>query len=85
MKKLFIYGTLELDDSRDFNLSATHILIQGGRLIIGWSEEEPFTHNVHIKLRGNHFTPDLPLPNGPNMGAKAIGKEQHGINQLLTD
>lgn len=74
MKKLFIYGTLEFDDTRDYNMTATYILIQGGRLIIGQSEDEPFTHNVHIILEGNHFTPDIPLPNGPNLGSKALGK-----------
>lgn len=74
MGKLFIYGTLELDDSQDFNLTATYILIQGGRLIIGQSESKPFTHNVVISLEGDHYTPDIPLPNGPNLGSKALGK-----------
>ena len=73
MNRLFIYGTLELDDSRDFNLTATYILIQGGHLVIG-RESEPFTHNVHIVLEGHHHTPDIPLPNGPNLGSKALGK-----------
>ncbi|XP_072027284.1 LOW QUALITY PROTEIN: fibrocystin-L-like [Amphiura filiformis] len=87
MRKLFIYGTLELDDTRDFNITATYILIQGGRLIIGYSEEEPFTHNVHILLEGNHFTEDIPLPNGPNLGSKAIGSfgglDIHGQNRSV--
>ena len=73
MRKLFIYGTLELDDTQDFMLTATYILIQGGRLVIG-SEGKPFTHNVEIWMDGNHDTPDIPLPNGPNLGSKAIGK-----------
>ena len=83
MNKLFIYGTLELDDSRDYNLTATYILIQGGRLIIGWSEEEPFIHNVHITLQGNHETADIPLPLGPNLGSKAIGKSCKDINWVI--
>lgn len=78
MKKLFIYGTLELEDTRNYVINATYVFIHGGRLVAGFSEEEPFTHKLHFILQGNHLTPDIPLPNGPNMGSKVLGKHLHG-------
>ena len=30
-------------------------------------------NDVIIRLLGNHDTKDLPLPRGPNLGAKALG------------
>ena len=30
-------------------------------------------NDVIIRLLGDHNTKDLPLPNGPNLGAKALG------------
>ncbi|XP_033119893.1 fibrocystin-L-like [Anneissia japonica] len=81
MRKLFIYGTLELQDDRSNTINATYIFIHGGSLIIGWPET-PFEHQVNIFLNGNHFTEDIPLPNGPNMGSKVLGVfgrlEMHG-------
>ena len=74
MNKLFIYGTLEIDDSKDMVINATYILIQGGRLIAGFNETRPFTHDLRILLNGHHFTQDIPLPNGPNLGSKALGR-----------
>jgi len=46
---------------------------QGGKLIAGWSDE-PFRGRLHIKLRGDHRTPDWPLPEGPNQGSKVLGR-----------
>ncbi|KAJ8026005.1 Fibrocystin-L [Holothuria leucospilota] len=88
MKKLFIYGTLEFEDTRNFVINATYIFIHGGRLVAGFSEEEPFTHKLHFILNGNHLTPDIPLPNGPNMGSKVLGVfgglDLHGVNRDVT-
>ncbi|XP_066276424.1 fibrocystin-L-like [Branchiostoma lanceolatum] len=75
--KLYIYTVLELWDpanpyNRDYTLEATHIFIQGGRLIVGWPDN-PYLGNVHIILHGDHNTSEMPVPNGPNVGAKAIG------------
>ncbi|KAJ8026384.1 Fibrocystin-L [Holothuria leucospilota] len=88
MTKLFIYGTLEFEDTRNFVIDATYIFIHGGRLVAGFSEEEPFTHKLHFILRGNHFTPDMPLPNGPNMGSKVLGVfgelDLHGVTRDVT-
>ena len=74
MHKLFIYGNLEIEDSMDNTIEATYILIHGGRLIIGFSESDPFEHDIKILLNGNHYTPDQLLPSGPNLGSKALGK-----------
>ncbi|XP_069051252.1 PKHD1 like 1, tandem duplicate 1 [Lepisosteus oculatus] len=85
--RITVYGVLELPDNitapsapaanttsmfRKIILNATYISIQGGRLIAGWSDQ-PFRGELQIVLRGNHFTPDWPLPNGPNQGAKVLG------------
>ena len=44
----------------------------------------PYQHNFELVLRGDHFTEDQPLPNGPNLGAKALGvfgfADMHGID-----
>ncbi|KAG8539217.1 hypothetical protein GDO81_021214, partial [Engystomops pustulosus] len=82
--KLIIYGVLELRNLTDNStaraaatfrttvLNATYISIQGGRLI-GGTEDDPFQGELHIVLRGNHLTPELPLPDGPNQGSKVLG------------
>ncbi|XP_043922184.1 fibrocystin-L [Protopterus annectens] len=85
LNKLIIYGALELLSiistgraDRSFSpyqtvvLNATYISIQGGRLIAG-TEDSPFRGELQIILRGNHFTPEWPLPNGPNQGSKVLG------------
>ncbi|XP_072925977.1 LOW QUALITY PROTEIN: PKHD1 like 1, tandem duplicate 1 [Hemitrygon akajei] len=91
--KLTIYGILEVQDENatsDHNsspymsivLNATYISVQGGRLIAG-TPEKPFRGELLIVLRGDHLTPDWPLPNGPNQGAKVLGVfgglDLHGI------
>ncbi|XP_071946022.1 fibrocystin-L-like [Antedon mediterranea] len=84
---LYIFGTLEIEDTRDNCINATYIFIHGGTLVIGW-EKSPFQHQLHIFLNGNHFTEDFPLPNGPNMGAKVLGVfgglEMHGVSPNIT-
>ncbi|KAG7251316.1 hypothetical protein CRUP_021887, partial [Coryphaenoides rupestris] len=61
-----------LPEYRSVVIDATYISIQGGKLIAGWSDE-PFRGQLHIKLRGDHRTPDWPLPEGPNQGSKVLG------------
>ena len=81
MKKLNIYGTLEIDDQKDpatgrvreFVLEATYIYIRGGRLLAGW-EDSPFTGKLDILLNGNHHTPNFPREDGPVIGSKVIGR-----------
>ncbi|XP_072104046.1 PKHD1 like 1, tandem duplicate 1 [Mobula birostris] len=95
--KLTIYGTLEVQDENttsDHNsspymsivLNATYISVQGGRLIAGMPEK-PFRGELLIVLRGDHLTPDWPLPDGPNQGAKVLGVfgglDLHGIPHRL--
>uniref|UniRef100_A0A672GWY5 Polycystic kidney and hepatic disease 1 (autosomal recessive)-like 1 n=1 Tax=Salarias fasciatus TaxID=181472 RepID=A0A672GWY5_SALFA len=87
LNKLTIIGVLEIPDDtnssssrparsvpeyRTVVIDAVYISIQGGRMIAGW-EDEPFRGQLLIKLRGNHDTPDWPLPNGPNQGSKVLG------------
>ncbi|XP_042362122.1 fibrocystin-L-like [Plectropomus leopardus] len=87
LNKLTVVGVLEIPDDMKNSSSrparaapeystvvvdAVYISIQGGRLIAGW-DDEPFRGELHIKLRGNHRTPDWPLPNGPNQGSKVLG------------
>ncbi|KAF7655004.1 hypothetical protein LDENG_00062160 [Lucifuga dentata] len=87
LNKLTIIGVLEIPDTETMNTSssrhirstprtvvidAVYISIQGGRMIAGW-DEEPFRDQLHIQLRGNHHTPDWPLPEGPNQGSKVLG------------
>ena len=86
MGKLYILGTLEMEylpinqgTVPDFTLNCTHIFVNGGRLIAGW-EDSRYTGNGQIVLRGDHLTPDIPLPNGPNMGAKVLGTDHFIIN-----
>ena len=74
MNRIYIYGALELASDRNHKLSANIIHIGGlsGALIVGWLDK-PMLNSVLISLRGNHSTKDLPLPEGPNLGAKALG------------
>uniref|UniRef100_A0A3B4ZUN2 PKHD1 like 1 n=1 Tax=Stegastes partitus TaxID=144197 RepID=A0A3B4ZUN2_9TELE len=89
LNKLTVVGVLEIPDTlnssssrsarsapefRTVVVDAVYISIQGGRLIAGW-DGEPFRGELHIKLRGNHKTPDWPLPNGPNQGSKVLGEK----------
>ncbi|XP_078617867.1 fibrocystin-L-like isoform X2 [Branchiostoma floridae x Branchiostoma japonicum] len=85
MHKLYIYGVLEFDDGpdKDFTLTATYIIVQGGRLIIGW-EDNPYKGQAKIILQGNHLTPDMPFPS-VNAGSKVLacfgGCDLHGKNR----
>ncbi|OCT77099.1 hypothetical protein XELAEV_18032294mg, partial [Xenopus laevis] len=84
LEKLVIYGVLEIQNLTSNSstnsssaykttiLSATYISIQGGRLIAG-KEDDPFQGELHIILKGNHLTPEMPLPDGPNQGSKVLG------------
>ncbi|CAF94000.1 unnamed protein product, partial [Tetraodon nigroviridis] len=87
LNKLTIVGVLEIVEMTNSSsnrqtraapeinpllINAVYISIQGGRLFAG-RDNEPFRGQLHIKLRGNHKTPDWPLPNGPNQGSKVLG------------
>ncbi|XP_065660201.1 fibrocystin-L isoform X2 [Hydra vulgaris] len=75
MIRLYIYGTLELAMNRNHTIRANIIIISDqGQLIIGRPDEPfPSTLFVLISLWGDQSTQDLPLPNGPNLGSKALG------------
>ncbi|XP_028646735.2 PKHD1 like 1, tandem duplicate 1 [Erpetoichthys calabaricus] len=84
LNKLTIYGVLEVPNNvtgnstsatnttRQVIVRATYISIQGGKLVAG-QEDAPFPDELHIILVGNQRTPEWPLPNGPNQGAKVLG------------
>ena len=89
LTRMYIYGVLEIDDQMDMELSAEIIMIQGdlAQLVAGYADA-PYQNNFNLVLRGNHYTPDQPLPNGPNLGAKALGVfgklQLHGLDVGLT-
>lgn len=85
LNKLTINGVLEIPDNSNTSSSrrrrstaspmvidAVYVFIKGGRLVAG-GPHAPFQGELQIKLRGNHHTPDWPLPNGPNQGSKVLG------------
>ena len=73
---LLLEGVLEFNDyyMAEYEINADHIIIMGGRLIIGWPDD-PFDGLVNIVLRGNASSPYYVAGgDGPTIGAKAIGK-----------
>merc|ERR1739836_249226 len=76
-------AALEVEDTEDRTLDVEILLLRGGKLQAG-TQQEPFTHNFNLVLSGNHYTEDQPLPNGPNLGAKALGvfgfADLHGVD-----
>lgn len=76
---VFVYGVLEFEDTMDHHFTANIIFIQGGTVMAGNSETEPFAHQLTITLRGSRDpadpdNKDMPMPYGtPNVGWKAIG------------
>ncbi|KAK3879633.1 hypothetical protein Pcinc_015818 [Petrolisthes cinctipes] len=79
LERVYVYGTLEFEDTMDHVFNSTIIYIQGGSVIAGMTESDPFTHNLNIVLRGSLDSTDpdnedFPMPSGvPNVGWKAIG------------
>lgn len=67
--RLFIYGTLELEPSKNHDLKANIIMVTGinGRLIVGWPDN-PMPNNVIIQLTGNRQS-----RSELNVGSKALG------------
>ncbi|XP_045124918.1 fibrocystin-L-like [Portunus trituberculatus] len=79
LARVYVYGTIEFDDTMDHDFEATIIYIQGGSVVAGFSSDAPFTHNLNIRLRGSldptdPDNEDMPMPPGvPNVGWKAMG------------
>ena len=71
LKRLFIYGAIEVEDTEDRIIEAEIVLIQGGRLEVG-TAETPFTHKFDLILAGDHLTKDQPMFDAPNCGAKSL-------------
>ena len=87
LKKIFIYGGLEIMDDADHKLEVEIILIQGGKLECG-TQGKPHVHKFELVLFGNHRSEEQPLPNGPNLGAKALGVfgflDMHGVDSGIS-
>ena len=82
---LLLEGVLELADypMADYEINADHIIIMGGRLIIGWPDD-PFNGLARIVLRGNGSSPYyVANGDGPIIGGKAIGKQIHPTVNVL--
>ena len=81
IRNLTIQGVLEFeDDYIDYVLNATYIVIlgQSAGLIAGLNGS--FTRNIHIRLFGDHNTPELVYPGAPIIGSKVIAN--FGLLQL---
>ena len=72
LKRIYLYGGLEIEDNADHKLEVEILLVQGGRFQCGLPSA-PHQHKFELVLRGDHMTQDQPLPDGPNLGAKALG------------
>ncbi|XP_068250285.1 fibrocystin-L-like [Palaemon carinicauda] len=94
LARVYVYGTIEFEDTMDHTFNTTIIFIQGGTVVAGFSEDDPFTHNLNIVLRGtldpnDPDNVDMPMPSGvPNVGWKAMGVfgqlTLHGLRQGST-
>lgn len=71
LNRLYVDGVLEFDANLNHQVKANLIFVRG-ILRAGWPNK-PILNNVYIGLMGDHGSPDLPLSNGPNVGAKAFG------------
>ncbi|XP_063856678.1 fibrocystin-L-like isoform X4 [Scylla paramamosain] len=67
--RVFVYGTIEFDDTMDHRFEATIIYIQGGSLMAGYSSDTPFTHSLIIRL----MDPEDVDAYSMNLGWKTIG------------
>jgi len=72
LRMIFVYGGLEVEDEADHTLEVEIVLVQGGMFQCG-TQDEPHNHTFTLLLSGDHYTEDQPLPDGPNLGAKALG------------
>ena len=70
---VYVYGTLEFEykKSEDIVFAVTYLLVYGS-LFGGWPHL-PMENNLMLRLLGNKYTPEIAVPDGPKIGAKAIG------------
>ena len=71
LNRLYIYGAIEVEDIEDRVMEVDIVFVQGGSFVVG-SQETPFTNNFELRLTGHHRTPDQPMQDAPNCGAKAL-------------
>jgi hypothetical protein len=77
LRCLLVEGILEFADFQTavYNIEADHIVIRGGRLVIGWPHD-PFDGIATISLHGNDSTAYCEPGQGPILGSRAMGKHQ---------
>ena len=71
LKRINIYGALEVEDTADRTIEVEIVFILGGSFIVG-RPGAPFTHNFELVLSGNHRTTDQPMDDAANCGAKSL-------------
>ncbi|GFS10808.1 polycystic kidney and hepatic disease-like 1 [Elysia marginata] len=83
--KLIIEGGLQFleNSTLDVTLEADYIHITG-RMVAGWSEDEPFPGKLHIIIHGHQRSEVFPGVSGAPVGAKFIGVfgglQLHGVD-----
>ena len=74
MSMLLIEGGLYFDPTRDVNLDAFYVYVNGGRLQVG-TAEEPYLRNSNITLHGDRYkTIEL-----PHIGSKCLAVASKGM------
>ena len=74
LDRLYIYGAVEVEDTPDVGdlvMEVNIVFIQGGSFVVG-SQDSPFKNSFELRLTGHHRTPDQPMQDAPNCGAKAL-------------
>ena len=72
IRNLTIQGVLEFEDYIDYILNVTYIVILGDNAGLIAGLNDTFKHNIHIRLMGDHTTPELVYPGAPVIGSKVI-------------
>ena len=71
---LLIEGELYFDPTRDVNLDASYVYVNGGRLQVG-TAEDPYLRNANITLHGDRYkTIEL-----PHIGSKCLAVASKGM------
>ena len=78
LQLIIILGVLEVDDSRDINVNASYIMINGGMLRVG-TATMPFQHKATITLLGGRLTNEIPVYGSKCIGVRNGILDLHGI------
>ena len=72
IRNLTIQGVLEFEDYIDYVLNVTYIVILGENAGLIAGLNGTFNHSIHIRLMGDHSTPELVYTGAPVIGSKVI-------------